>query len=149
MANFGQFLPTLRLNISRMAQSEGLWSFAAALYPFCLTSDQVSSKSSKWLARKCPQNTQKMHENWPFSSQIFSLKTKTKQKSDETYRKGNLSQILNIKSDFQQHLPFLRYWAFFGHHFCHFWPISELCGWISRKREFFWTCGFREVLRID
>ena len=54
MADFGRFLPTLRLNISRMAQSEGLWSFASALYPFCLTSDQVS-KSSKWLARNSPK----------------------------------------------------------------------------------------------
>ena len=65
-----------------MAYSDGPWYFASVLYPFCLTSDQVSSKSSKWLARKCPQTTRKMHENW--------------QKSDETYRKGNLSQIFFI-----------------------------------------------------
>ena len=59
MAQFGRFLSTLGRNISRMAQSEGLWSFAAALYPFCLTSDQVSSKSSKWLARKCQKPLKK------------------------------------------------------------------------------------------
>ena len=42
-----------------MAQTCTIWSFAPALYPFCLTSDQVSSKHFKWLARKCQKTTQK------------------------------------------------------------------------------------------
>ena len=29
--------------------------------------------------------------------------------------------------------------------FCIFWPKSQLCGWLSREPDFFWTCGFRRL----
>ena len=37
------------------------------LYSFCLTLEQVSSKSFKWLSRYWAKIIQKMHANWPFS----------------------------------------------------------------------------------
>ena len=41
------------------AQNLGFWSFASSSYPFCLTSDQVSSTSVNWLARKWPKTLKK------------------------------------------------------------------------------------------
>ena len=49
-----------------------LQSFATTSFPLFLTYDQVSWKYSKWLLRKCPKTSQKVHENWPPSCQIFS-----------------------------------------------------------------------------
>ena len=61
--DFGRFQPSLSLNISPMAQNFTVCSFAPALYPFCLTSQQVWSKSLKQLSRKCPETTQKGLKN--------------------------------------------------------------------------------------
>ena len=66
-----------------MVDNIDLQSFATTSGPFCLTSDQVSLKYFKWLPRKCPKTIQKGTQNWPFSGQIFTLKTKSRQKSDE------------------------------------------------------------------
>ena len=133
LADFGRFLLILSLNISIMAENFSPWSFASTVYPFYLPSDQVSSNSAKQLAKKCPKTIQKMHENWPFSSQFFSLKTKSRQKSDATSGKENLSQIPNIKSDFRQHFRFWRYSTIFRHHFLPFLAkISTLWMNISR-----------------
>ena len=128
LVDFGRFLATLSPNISRKAQNFGVWSFASSSYPFCLTSDQFSSKYFQQLTRKWPKTTQKMCKNQLFSSRFFSIKTTSRRKSEDTWAKENLSQIPNIKSDFRQHLPFSSYSAFFIHHFCRFWPKSELCG---------------------
>ena len=89
LVDFDRFLPILSLNISRMAKNDGLWSFASALYPFYLASDQVSSNSIQRLLRKCRKTTQKMHENWPSSCRFFTQKMASRQKSDETMQKGN------------------------------------------------------------
>ena len=83
-----------------MVDNIDLQSFATTSGPFSATSDQVSSKYLKWLPRKCPKTIQKGTQNWPFSGQIFTLKTRSRQKSDDPLLKGNLSQILKIKSDF-------------------------------------------------
>ena len=74
-----------------MVDDIDLQSFATTSGPFCLTYDQVSSKYFKWLPRKCPKSIQKGSQNWPFSGQIFTLKMRSRQKSDDTLVKGNLS----------------------------------------------------------
>ena len=76
---------------------------------------------------------QKILKNCLSLSQIFTQKTTSRQKSDETYRKGNFLQIPNIKSDFRQHFRFWRYSTIFRHHFLPFLAkISTLWMNISR-----------------
>ena len=123
-----------------MAQNHTVWSFAPALYSFCLTSQQVWSKSLKQLSRKCPEIIQKglkMYENSPFLGQFFAMKTTSRQKSDQTYLKENFPQIPNIKSDFRLHLPFSRYLAFFGPNLTFRDEYLE--------KEIFLTNGFRRL----
>ena len=97
---FGRFWPSFTLKITSMVDNIDLQSFATASRPFCLTSDQVSSIYFKWLSRKCPKTIKKGTQNWPFLGQIFSQKTKSYEKMNDTLVKDNSLQIPNIKSDY-------------------------------------------------
>ena len=84
---FGQFWSIFAYFEAKYLQNGSIWR------PLVFCGCFISILSHFWpsfikifkvVGKKMPKTTQKIHENWSFSSQIFSLKTKTRQKSDET-----------------------------------------------------------------
>ena len=64
--------------------------FVSILSHFSASLVKISIVVGEKMAAKNSKNARKI-ENWPFSSQIFTLKTTSREKSDESSQKGNFS----------------------------------------------------------